>query len=359
MKKRILTINECYSDNIGDRAISLSLNNILNELGYNAITNVDYTRTKAATPSSKVSTKNKNSFLSNYLILLLSFLGVKKILITAKWFISNFRRIKKSCNSDFSSSVIGGGQLILDNENFPISFYLWCYFLSKRNIKIHVFGVGVGDKFGFLSSALFKSALKKCSSVTVRDKRSQKNLKENFSIDAQLGFDVAYNYDFNTKVDIKSTNEKAVVGITDFEVYNLYKNEASNPELTIDEYFSLWHKLITSEGFSSICLMATTNKDLILTKNFYKYLRSRQLDFEVEFVDELLSVKEYFKKLTEADTVLSGRMHSLILGEVAGCNIRTFEISNKLKSYEEQRSVSGSIQDRRQKTLGLMKKNLI
>jgi polysaccharide pyruvyl transferase WcaK-like protein len=325
--KNVLTVNECFSDNLGDQAIAKSLEDAL--LKQNCrVTKVDFTRTitKVIKSSTQPNLTKKN--------LLRKFLTRKPVLIIY-WLLKNYFRLMRQAKKNYDSVFIGGGQLILNNEIFPLALFFWTKFFYKKS-DIHLFAIGVGNDFDWFSQFCISSSLKRCKSISVRDELSQKNLFSNFNVKSVVIPDIAY----TLSVSEYSNNTKGnydLVGITDFEVYTKYREEVGNSILTLEGYFNLWSTLISDNKLKNILLSATTNKDLQLSFKFREYIKKQELPCEVELSNDLPTLDEYLALLQGANKVISGRMHSLILGEVANCEVITFQISSKLSSYEIER----------------------
>jgi polysaccharide pyruvyl transferase WcaK-like protein len=70
-----------------------------------------------------------------------------------KWYVKNRNRIltlsQKLVNCD--AVIIGGGELIQDNNFFLPALYIWVKEIRKRNIPIYYFGIGVTSIMRHLS----------------------------------------------------------------------------------------------------------------------------------------------------------------------------------------------------------------
>ena len=170
--KRILLVNECESDNLGDLAIARSLEDKVASLGF---------KTKKATFSSVVKTgvKLKNPTKSSRGISFLGYLSKIKALIALKWFILNYSRVQRAF-IDVDKVIIGGGQLILSNPHFPTALFLWVISSRFRKVPVYIVGVGCGNSFTFLESKMIKYSLNKVNKIFLRDIDSVHNLQKKF-----------------------------------------------------------------------------------------------------------------------------------------------------------------------------------
>jgi polysaccharide pyruvyl transferase WcaK-like protein len=330
--KRILTINECFSDNLGDQAIAKSLESSLVKQNC-TVTKADFTRTSNGIVKRESSShKVKRHFLRRWL--------AQKPILIIYWIMKNYTRLKNQSNEHYDSVFIGGGQLVLNNEIFPVALFLWTNVFYKKS-NIHLFAVGVGNDFGWFSKLCISTSLKRCNSISVRDELSKQNLFLKFNIESIVIPDIAYAFPIIDYAKSSKDNYD-IVGITDFEVYKKYKGEVNNSNLTLDQYFHLWSSFIAEEKLEKILLTATTVKDLELSHQFYQYLNNQGVSCEIEINDKLLNLDEYLEVLNRANKVISGRMHSLILGEVTNCELVPFLISSKLISYNKERKKSNN-----------------
>jgi len=129
---RILTINRCNSDNLGDQAIGRSLKKLLELEGYKVtsfdLVSVDLlqhslrekpSQTKKRVYKRLIGVLKRSSFFSHVLLLTRSL----------QWFFRNFRKIRNIATKNFDIAFIGGGQLILSGGLFPIALFTWVLFL--------------------------------------------------------------------------------------------------------------------------------------------------------------------------------------------------------------------------------------
>lgn len=337
MKKQVLTINECYSDNLGDQAIARSLSNLLVQQGYEVI-QADYTGNALDSNIAVTSSEKKINFKTK-LINLVKRLEVIRLFA---WCLKSYKRIKGFVSKEFDFAIIGGGQLVLSNSHFPIALFLWTLLLKWQKKDIYLFAVGSGNSFSPLNSYLIKKSLTRVKFVFVRDQASHEKIKTVFNIDSTVIPDVAYSFPIgNHSMDEKINN---IVGIVDYDVFTRYAKEVDAGIVSEGDYMKQWLEKLKECKLDNILLLATTYTDLALSKKFYEYIKSQNLALNVNFHENLLSLDEYCTYLSKAKNVFSGRMHSLILAERFGCTPIVWPISKKIDAYEEEQKNRESIE---------------
>lgn len=322
--KKVLLVNEGYSDNLGDQAIKLATEDLLSHFKLTSVFE-DLTRTSSlpeplirGTPKYK---KKRLRFISYF-----------------AWIFRNFRRVFKATVVDFDFAIIGGGQLILSNSYFPIAFFTWVFFLKLFNKKIVVFSVGVAERFNSLDHFLFSFALKMADSIFVRDLESQLKLINNFGIsNVKIMPDVAYYLKERSVLNNKINSTKAIVGIVDYEVYARYVDELKIELLTEADYMYSWSNIISelSRHYEQVGLVYTTSTDYHQSQRFYDYLKENHIQGKIQ-LESIASLENFIEILKESDLIVSGRMHGLILGQVFNCKIRPWVISLKIHNFIDE-----------------------
>jgi len=337
VKKQVLVINECFSDNLGDQAIARSLNNLLEQQGYKVI-QADYTGNTLNSNMVTTSSDRKVNFKTK-LISLIKRLEVIRLLA---WCLKSYKRVKGFVTKEFDFAVIGGGQLILSNSHFPIALFLWTLLLKWQKKDIYLFAVGSGDSFSPLNNYLIKKSLMRVKSVFVRDKASHEKIKSVFKINSSVIPDVAYSFPLPQGSNKEQTIN--IVGIVDYAVFKRYANEVDIDIVSENDYMKQWLDKIRKYNLDNILLLATTYTDLELSRKFYEFIQSQNLSITVTFDEKLLSLDDYCSYLSRAENVFSGRMHSLILAERFGCTPIAWPISKKIHAYEAEQKNRESIE---------------
>jgi polysaccharide pyruvyl transferase WcaK-like protein len=328
---RVLTINEYLSDNLGDQAIAVALESVLSRLGATVV-RVSYAgRKRRSNPGSSDSGCGAPRLVEVRRLVKRAATSLP-VFMKLYWFAKNFNRIDSETREKFDFAVVGGGQLILSNESFAIAAFTWAFVLKRKNIPYHFVGVGVGERFGFLDRILLSYAISSSSTVAVRDAGSQEKLRQLFGIEANLVPDVAYCHHMPT-VDAFARGDQCVVGIVHYSVYRQYCKELGQEVISEDDYMLQWLERIRRLPYKKILLLSTTYADAMQAGRFHNVLEREAFPRDVLCVHDLVSLEEYVGHLRRSKAVLSGRMHSLILGEVCGCKPITWVVSNKLKQY--------------------------
>jgi polysaccharide pyruvyl transferase WcaK-like protein len=134
--KRVLVINEYYSDNIGDQAINIGLKNVLDLSGF-SVDNQGFSQSSEDYSSldykNSARLKKFKEKTSNYIIL-------KSIF----WILKNAKRILISAYKCEGFAIIGGGQLVLNKSSFAVAMFAWVTSLKLFNKK--VFLVSIKEK---------------------------------------------------------------------------------------------------------------------------------------------------------------------------------------------------------------------
>ncbi|RYJ45588.1 polysaccharide pyruvyl transferase family protein [Flavobacterium beibuense] len=340
--KRILVVNEGFSNNLGDQAIKKSLvqffedRNYLVDFSYysnpkiQSLPKYDYFFNDTSSLI-ELRLKLKSNPIFNFLLIL------KNYLRFVKWYLKNRRFIKNLLvNGRYDYVVIGGGQLINTTNRvspslFSIAAYTWST-LSCNRSKLVFLGVGVAGKFNVVEKKLYKIALNKASKIWVRDKFSNLVLSDTFNIQSEIIPDVVF-YDESLNSSKRVKQKIALVGIYSFHEYNVkHKNQL----LELEDFYLPWVnkvKKLKSDGYI-VELFYTTKTDAIETITFQKVLYQKY-DIDIKVLSAT-SLNELYLSLLDVDFVYSGRMHALIFGLKAGCKVEAFITSDKLQTFNDE-----------------------
>lgn len=318
-KKKVLILNEGYSDNLGDQAINDSMHYLLKSYYDVEIIFQDYTRNSKKQKSTQVNTNLFSRFLKKL---------YRVIPSKIRWIIENFDRVRTVSAKKYDLVIIGGGQLILSNSTFAIAISSWIYFLNVLSNNIVLFSVGSGSRFRFIDKLLYRYSFNKCARVYVRDFKSQRTLKELFSVDSDFVYDVAFIYNKILKSHVLE-KENTLLGIISFAVYKTY-----NKKITKEKFFETWIKLLDDNNIalSTVKLFYTTKDDRRTSLEFKDYVLNK---FNIELLLLETSTKKLFiDELAQAKIVIAARMHALILGLTYNCKVVTYPVSDKLREFE-------------------------
>jgi exopolysaccharide biosynthesis predicted pyruvyltransferase EpsI len=59
-------------------------------------------------------------------------------------------------------------------------------------------------------------------------------------------------------------------------------------------------------------------------------------NIKVTFIDYVMNLEAYLKRLSDSKIILSARMHSLILAQVKQCEVVPWVVSEKILSYKNE-----------------------
>ncbi|MBD3843871.1 MAG: polysaccharide pyruvyl transferase family protein, partial [Campylobacterales bacterium] len=199
--------------------------------------------------------------------------------------------------------------------------------------------VGVGKNFSLLDKFFFKLSFRYIDDIYVRDQQSALNLEANFSRKAKIIPDIAY---FLPKVlpEVYKEQSAYLISPVEYSVFKRYYQEVGGVFLNEDEYIHNWIEAINDsmdkEKISKIYLAATTINDLNFTKVLFDRLKSYPNSQKNIQLIKNVDLDEYISLLHKCQSVLSGRMHALILGHSIGLKVLPYKISQKIESYQKE-----------------------
>ena len=333
--KKILLINENCSDNIGDHAINYGAIELAKVAGYETVSfgfdaEVKYEKPKIINKETRLTKFNKK--IRSYLI------SNNQPLKYFVWYLRNVNRLKKITRDNYSYAIIGGGQLIQRGGTFPIAMYFWSRYCKKQGIPVYILGVGCAEDFNIIDKYFYKKSFSCVNEIYVRDNSSIEKLDRFFNTNAKYIPDLAY----ALYADFPETKSNVtIIGVTAYYVYLKNIRELGlSSEIDIDEYVNRWLDKVVVEiqAGNSILFASTTVQDSVISKLVYnKSIDMFGMD-KVKILESVPSTFEYINILRTAKKVFSGRMHSLILGHISGCEIEAFNINAKIDLYMNEYS---------------------
>jgi polysaccharide pyruvyl transferase WcaK-like protein len=185
---KICIFGETYSENLGDGVIAESIRHIIASLLPDAtITYHDMTgrrgwrQDQQIQPDAKLIPGLKRGFGLN---LTGRFKTVRRFYTLLSLLAAKYRgEFPKLDGQAFDLAIIGGGQLIMDNElSFPTKLYLLARALGKDAQAIAVYSCGVGSNWSIIGRWLYRRVLRdqRMTGLTVRDTASRENLSRHF-----------------------------------------------------------------------------------------------------------------------------------------------------------------------------------
>lgn len=323
--KRALIINQGKSENLGDKAINISLSNILEEKGY-YVDSVGFSQMEEQNMLNMGNNwgSGTRSLIKNYTPFWIV------------WLLKYRKKIKmefsKLQHNKYDLVVIGGGQLIKTKCVFVYILLTWIRILkSKLDCPILLVGVGADTKYSSIERQIYKTILPKFNGIYVRDKKSQDTFEKQFNINTKLIPDLVFTYNKyypNLNLECKDI---FLVMIYD---YNTLKNHFKN-KIEREDYYKEWENLIIKniDNKSKVILAYTSIGDKNESNRFAEYLRENtDIQFQLINTDEL---DDFVQVLMQTKKVLTGRMHGMILAMNYNCDIIPYVVSPKITSFIE------------------------
>lgn len=302
--KRILLINRgSNTDNYGDQAINFTLSTILKRQGC-LVESVDYTR---------VFYKKEDRFASR---------------------IANLLEMISIIRKGYHCIIIGGGQLILNNQKFPLSLLSWTLVVKLfSRTPLVLFAVGVDSNFSFIKKMMIKISIVFINEIYVRDNKSKINLKQIFRKDSNVVPDVVMA--ISKLYDKKPKQKKKHVllfGITQYNSIRKY----DYIKQTQSEYYKHQAKALLNvfNSFTKVNLMYNTKGDYQEAIQFREYLKeNHNINVDLCRYKDLYG---FIDSIASADLVISGRMHSLIIACSFGISAIPFVRNEKVKTFKDE-----------------------
>lgn len=318
---KVLVINRCKTDNMGDEAIGICLSKLLkSEFKIEVITE-DLCLYKGI-PKMYSKKKNSNTVI-DYLVKILSHLGCRKIL----WSIQNRRLFSTLRQYTYDFVFVGGGELLQSNYFFPLALDTWMKNINhyQPQAKCILFGVGVTNRFTTVDKKRISNALRFIDVIYVRDEASRQNLNTIFGKDSFVIPDVV----LSQNLLCNTSREYILYGITDFKrisKYGIYSKSEN-------EYFEKTYQYLLSIKTKEygIKLFYTTNSDYISVKKFQSFVLEKY--GELLQIANINSLDDLCYEMETAIEVYSPRMHGCILASVYGAKYHPIIISPKMKEF--------------------------
>lgn len=327
-QKTALIIGESYSDNVGDQAIADAMREALVDRGY-LVKNADYTcrLQKSINNSRPISNRLWRNFRHRI-----------RLLIGFFWAVKNFSIIRETSIKNYDLVIVGGGQLIFDNAKFPIALYLWIRLLRKNNSNINIVSCGVNESFCWIEKVLIKKALQLSKGVYFRDLRSIENAQRNFGINAKYCPDIAYylSKKILSRHQIKLRNVMGL-SVIDYRVYIRHAGEMSVKPLTELEYIDKWTLDIFAyvEAGLNVALLSTTDTDYMYAEQVFAKVKN-VCGNRVFLQPKPLNWEDFINQLSSCNSLLSGRMHGLILAHISGVSPIPYLVNKKVEAFSNE-----------------------
>lgn len=345
----ILIVNESESENLGDQLITKCSQELIKSSTGKKVDAVDLTRLE--TKKKVLTRKQKNNF--KYII--------KKKLIrffpkSLLWFFSRIKLIAKFDISKYEYVLIGGGQILLGGNSFPIANLIWTLKARKNNKKVLFFNVGCAKKIDKYDRILLGIAINNSREVWLRDKESLNNFSINFpkKTDRILTIDPVFFVNEVVAGKSKKDSYILVFPASYEEVYLRY-----NDKLTREEYIDSWVEIIEEKFHIGKVIVSSSDnsQDISICKDLVgRFSKTNKVVFK-----EICNKEDLCMNISSAECVVSARMHPLIIAlSYKIDNIQPYEISDKIRGFKkEYLSNYGVVDDRKKYLIKMIKKTML
>lgn len=329
--KKVLVLNQGSTENYGDIAINETIITYLKSKGFQ----VDYC-----------------AFWLEELVFRKNYMQAHKFIVRLVWhfnFIRDIlmkRFIKKNIDlSQYGGAIIGGGELLSGHLGFNTALYVWTKILKTNNIPIYILGVsGNKDMSGNLLKRNKKS-LHRCSKILVRDSYTSKICKEIYKVDCEQKPDVVFAFRNICRIlenneDINAKDSLVCVPI----IYEALKDKMNFQNK--EQYFQYLNKLISNKIKlnNKVIITTTVRDDDSLAEEFYLWLKRQNTQYDIS-LKKYSNINDYINILKHSYTVISARMHALILALIFDCNIAVIPFKEKLQVFEKEYSHNINIEE--------------
>ena len=206
---RILLVNAGWSDNLGDQAIRLSLEQILRDRGCN----VDFADLIKTSKREHVYNKSKpvrNEKGTDIAKKLYSLKLTRPLVRNVQRIYQGYKTYKTFSDSDYDMMIIGGGQLLLPQFAWPV--FMWSLIATRViGCPLVFFGVGAEGRYNLFERWMLKAALSNARHIYFRDHKSIDLISSLLHLNANYAPDVAFCLRLETECDIESERPLALI----------------------------------------------------------------------------------------------------------------------------------------------------
>lgn len=257
------------------------------------------------------------------------------------------RIVKKTINKNFKELnydgiIIGGGELLCGHREFNSALYVWTKLARRKNIPVYIVGVSGDEDMPKNLINRNKKALNRCSWIYVRDQYTKDICDKFYLVKAEKGPDVVFGYNkICSKKENKTEEKEGVVCVPIQYCYPIKKNMKLNNQ---EEYYEYLIELIAREvkDKEKITITSSVQSDNEFNNKFYLYVKDKFPKNEVVF-ERYKNLNQYIKLVQKSRTVISARMHALILAILNNCTIITVPFKKKLEIFNEEYSMDINI----------------
>lgn len=288
--KHIWVINRYNDPNYGDIGICQSITHFLENNGY-TVRNFDFIGQR------------------------LKFQFTRTIHILSK--VYSARKEKPEC------LLVGGGQLLLNNRNFPYALLGWYLVAKISGIPLVAYSVGgeTLEKQGRFYRWVLKLFLSQAKSVYLRDDITVKLVSQLIGFHFDTVPDAAY-----LTYEHADTSDSAC---TDTVVF-ISANSISRQE--IREHYKRILDTIGKVTPDRVKISVSSEQDIKAAEEFYAYSKGSCLNISTE---PAKSFEQFIRQISAAKMVISSRMHPLIYAHLLGKPFVAIPTNNKTQSMSE------------------------
>lgn len=344
----ILIINQGHTDNVGDIAIARSIEAVARNRSHNTV----------IAPYDFELISNKALNLSKQFERILRHVpAVRERLMRRE--IGNFLK-----GEQFDAAIIGGGELLGGSfSSFSIALHAWAKALREMHIPVYAFGISgsIPDKRWVRDR--YKTALKMCDMICVRDKASLNLVKDYYGIlNCQLAPDVVFSYRLTHEMPARIRDERKAscrvmcVPAPFTKETMRYLNIFSLDEFC-DYIIEFIIKSIRGMQVSEVVFTSTTLEDSEVVSRLVDRCKTYHSNsFDVMQIIPNGNLDDFLVALSNTRLVVSGRMHACILGLLSGCDYVAIPCKNKLKTFASEYASEIDLQNIELEALGALTK---
>lgn len=327
-------INRCKANNLGDQCIGHVLTNEIRKRGYQT-ENIEYLG------------EDSNSKVVNVFIRVFKKLKLNKISLLFNVMYAFYKRKKPSL------LVIGGGQLLLNNDNFLYSLLFWSLLSRIHNLPIVIFSVGTEKRnnYTFFDKIILKIVLKYSKKTYLRDFNTVRIIKGITGVEYETVPDVVIL--MSKRSDLEKFNVHNTVFVQKYKNIN---NQLDCRPKNKEEYFEYIYKHIESEITHKDVITYSSYKDKATSIQFSEWISdNKNININVYFpenINDIISIINSSKK------IFSTRMHPLIFSKVYGVQFRAIPLNKKIiemENFLNKHSLSDLIQQTENKLNEIIK----
>lgn len=241
----------------------------------------------------------------------------------------------------FDAAIIGGGELVKGNGHpFFYSLQAWIDVLAERSCPVAVMGVSSDSQFTGKEIAVLREAFAKCATVLVRDEKTLAVMRDIVHADAVYAPDVVFAYRYlQSCLPLEQRHGEGVM-IQRACGACVYAYQELSAEMkhryTREAYYEMWHGLIMQQAADGddIKLLYTTYTDYCESVRFREWLLAEK-NMQANLA-EIDSIDDYVDELADCQSLVSGRMHAMILALQYGVEVDAVPIKTKLAVFKDE-----------------------